>query len=152
MGLTKYKSTQFYCYLDSEKAWDIIENKVLGHEVDMDVLYPESFIVENTILQYEKNIQPILLSGEDYYLLDGDCDNYCITSYGRILNAKYLTQNTIYFYKNNRVITQVRSTKLLLAKEFKKQNWHFDVNQIQQIYDKHKWRYCKQKIFYHSKN
>ena len=116
----------------------------------MDELYPEHFIVETTVIQYEKNIQPLLYEGEQYHLFDGDCDNYCITSFGRVLNAKYLTQNTIYFGKNNRVITQIRSTKLVLSKEFKKQGWNFNADDIQKQYDKHKWRYCKSKIFYHT--
>jgi hypothetical protein len=150
MGVTKYKST-FHTYLDSDKAWDIIENKVLGYDVDIDDLYPESFIVETTSLQYGINVQLILLEGEEYVLLEGDCDNYCITSFGRVLNCKYLTQNTVYFGKNNRVTTQVRSTKILLGKEFSKQGWTFNSNNIQQIYDKYEWRYCKAKVFYHTK-
>ena len=150
MGRTTYKSQMFYTYLDSERAWDVIENKVLGYDVDMDVLYPENFIVENTVLEYEKKLQVMLLEGEKYHLLTDDCDNYCITSFGRILNAKYLTQNTLYFGKNSRVVTQVRSTKIVLSKEFKKLQWHFDADAIEKIYDKHKWRYSKTKIFYHS--
>jgi len=100
MATSHYDSKMFYTYLDGDKMWELIEQKVMGHDVNFDKLYPEHFITEVTSIKNEENIQSMLLPDEQYYLFDGDCDNYAITSLGRIFNAKYGTQSKVYIAKD----------------------------------------------------
>ena len=130
----------FVTYLDGDKAWDMIEKKVMGQDVNLDDLYPEHFISEVTSVQNEDKIQSMLLPGEQYYMFEGDCDNYCITSYGRIFNAKYGTQNKVYIAKD-RISTNIRTTKIHFAAEFMKMGWPFNIDEIKQRYDNYKWSY-----------
>ena len=52
MGKPYYTSSMFVTYLDGDKAWDMIEKKVMGQDVDLDDLYPEHFITEVTTKIY----------------------------------------------------------------------------------------------------
>ena len=140
MGRPYYSSSMFITYLDGDKAWDLIEKKVMGQDVDLDSLYPEHFIIEETSLKYIENIQPLLLSGEQCYMFDGECDNYCITSYGRIFNANLITQSKVYFALDN-IKVCVRLTKINFATEFAKYGWQFDIDAIKRRYDENKWKY-----------
>jgi len=140
MGKPYYTSSMFVTYLDGDKAWDMIEKKVMGQDVNLDDLYPEHFISEVTSVQNEDKIQSMLLPGEQYYMFEGDCDNYCITSYGRIFNAKYGTQNKVYIAKD-RISTNIRTTKIHFAAEFMKMGWPFNIDEIKQRYDNYKWSY-----------
>jgi len=40
MGIPHYSSDMFVTYLDGDKAWDLIEKKVMGQDVNFDSLYP----------------------------------------------------------------------------------------------------------------
>jgi len=140
MGIPYYSSSMFITYLDGDKAWELIEKKVMGQDVDMDELYPEHFITEVTSARNEENIKPLLLSGEQYHMFEAECDNYCITSYGRIFNANLMTQSKVYFANDN-IKVSVRLTKLNFATEFMKLGWEFDIDAIKQRYDVNKWRY-----------
>ena len=140
MGKPYYTSSMFVTYLDSDKAWELIEKKAMGQDVDMDELYPEHFITEVTSVRNEENIKPLLLSGEQYNMFEDNCDNYCITSLGRIFNAKYGAQNKVYFAQT-RITTNIRTVKIYFAAEFMKQGWSFDIDEIKQRYDDNKWSY-----------
>jgi hypothetical protein len=130
----------FYTYLDGDKMWELIEQKVMGHDVNFDTLYPEHFITEITSVKNEENIQSMLLPGEQYHMFDGDCDNYAITSLGRIFNCKYGTQSKVYIAKD-RITTNIRTTKVYFAAEFMKMGWPFNIDNIKRDYDKYKWAY-----------
>jgi len=140
MGKPFYTSSMFITYLDGDKAWDMIEKKVMGQDVDLDDLYPEHFISEVTSVQNEDKIQLMLLPGEQYHMLEGNCDNYCITSLGRMFNAKYGTQNKVYIAKD-RISTNIRTTKIHFAAEFMKMGWPFNIDTIKHDYDNNKWNY-----------
>ena len=140
MGKPYYTSSMFVTYLDGDKAWDMIEKKVMGQDVDLDDLYPEHFISEVTSVQNEEKIQSMLFPDEQYYMFEGECDNYCITSLGRIFNAKYGAQNKVYFAQT-RITTNIRTVKIYFAAEFMKQGWSFDIDEIKQRYDDNKWSY-----------
>ena len=140
MGKPFYTSSMFVTYLDGDKAWDMIEKKVMGQDVDLDDLYPEHFISEVTSVQNEEKIQSLLLPDEQYHMFGGDCDNYCITSLGRIFNAKYGTQNKVYIAKD-RITTNIRSTKIYFTAEFMKMGWPFNIDTIKRDYDNNKWSY-----------
>jgi hypothetical protein len=60
MAIPYYSSSMFITYLDGDKAWDLIERKAMGYDVDMDELYPEHFITEVTSVKYLENILPLL--------------------------------------------------------------------------------------------
>ena len=140
MGKPYYTSSMFVTYLDGDRAWDLIEKKVMGQDVDLDDLYPEHFITEVTLVANEENIQSLLFPDEQYHMFEGDCDNYCITSLGRILNAKYKTQSKVYIAKD-RITTTIRSIKIYFAAEFMKMGWSFDIDTIKRNYDNNKWSY-----------
>ena len=140
MGKPHYDSKMFYTYLDGDKAWLLIEQKTMGHNVDFDTLYPEHFITEVTSVVNEEKVQSMLLPDEQYSLFGGDCDNYAITSLGRIFNAKYATQSKVYIAKD-KITTNIRTTKIYFAAEFMKHGWSFNIDTIKHNYDKHKWAY-----------
>ena len=140
MASAEYNSKMFYAYLDGDKAWELIERKAMGHNVDLDTLYPEHFITEVTSIKNEENIQSMLLPDEEYNLLSGDCDNYAITSFGRIFNAKYATQSKVYIAKD-KITTNIRTTKIHFAAEFMKMGWPFNINEVKRRYDDNKWSY-----------
>ena len=151
MGIPFYTSSMFVTYLDGDKAWDMIEKKVMGQDVDLDDLYPEHFITEVTSVRNEENIQSMLISGEQYHMFEGDCDNYCITSYGRIFNANLITQSKVYFAHDN-IKVCVRLNKINFATEFAKQGWPFNIDEIKRRYDENKWRYNYKGNVYHVKS
>ena len=140
MGKPYYTSSMFITYLDGDKAWDLIEKKVMGQDVDMDELYPEHFITEVTSARNEENILPLLFPDEQYHMFGAECDNYAITSYGRIFNANLATQSKVYFYQED-IKVCIRLTKLKFMPEFAKHGWSFDIDTIRQRYDENKWRY-----------
>jgi hypothetical protein len=140
MGVPFYTSSMFVTYLDGDKAWDLIEKKVMGQDVNLDDLYPEHFITEVTSVKYLENILPLLLPDEQYHMFEGDCNNYCITSFGRIFNANLITQSKVYFALDN-IKVCVRLHKINFATEFMKLGWSFDIDAIKRRYDENKWRY-----------
>lgn len=151
MGIPHYSSQHFYCYLDSNKAWEVIEGKTMGYDRDIDELYPENFITENNIANYNKAIQQLLLPDEQYYLFDSRCEDYALTSLGRIFNVKYLNQLSVYFSSVS-LITLIRDRKFNIATEFAKHNWPFNIDTIKHTYNNYKWKYCIKGIFYNHDN
>ena len=140
MGIPFYTSSMFVTYLDSDKAWELIEKKAMGQDVDMDELYPEHFITEITSVRNKENIKPLLLSGEQYNMFEDNCDNYCITSYGRIINANLMTQSKVYF-SHDTIKVCIRLNKINFVTEFAKHGWSFNIDEIKRRYDENKWRY-----------
>jgi hypothetical protein len=151
MSTPEYTSKQFQVYLDPHKAWEVIEYKSMGYDRDIDELYPESFLIEKKVLRYQEEIKSTLLPDEQYVLLEGKCDGYAITSFGRVLNVEYNNQCVVYF-SPNRIQLTVRNIKIDFATEFMKYNWSFDINGIRQLYIKNKWNYqWNGKRFYQNK-
>ena len=140
MAIPYYSSSMFITYLDGDKAWDLIERKAMGYDVDMDELYPEHFITEVTSVKYLENILPLLFPDEQYHMFDGECNNYCITSYGRIFNANLVTQSKVYFGQED-IKVCVRLTKIHFATEFMKHGWSFNIDEVKRRYDDNKWSY-----------
>lgn len=144
MATAAYKGKLFYTYLDSEKAWEMIENKVLGNNVDIDELYPEHFHTDKNAIKYQQVLDKMMLEGEQYTLLEGKCEGYAITSFGRIINTKHINQTLVYISKKG-VKTSIRGIKIDFATEFIKHGWQFIINDIKRIYDENKWDYRQPK-------
>lgn len=140
MPTANYNGKLFYTYLDSDRAWELIEKKTMGYDVDIDELYPEHFQTDKTALNYQKVLDKMMLEGEEYKLLDDKCDGYAITSYARIINAKHINQVIIYISRYN-AKTSVRNVKIDFMTEFEKYDWPFNINNIKRTYDKNKWNY-----------
>ena len=52
MARSDYKGKQFYVYLDSEKAWEVIEKRLMGYDIDvLDELYPEHFDTDKNAIK-----------------------------------------------------------------------------------------------------
>lgn len=149
MATANYNSKQFYCYLDSEKAWEVIEKRMMGYNIDvLDELYPEEWDTDKNTIKYQSVLTKMLLPGEEYKLLEGKLEGYCITSLGRLLNVKYPNQVIVYFAKD-RITTSVRNIKIYLAAEFMKMGWSFNIDEVKRNYDKYKWKYQKSGINYY---
>ena len=78
MGKPNYDSKMFCTYLDGDKAWLLIEQKVMGYDVNLDTLYPEHFLTEITSnLATTAMILPVLvplaaiLNVHPYFLMVG---------------------------------------------------------------------------------
>jgi len=140
MATAAYNGKLFYTYLDSDRAWELIEKKTMGYDVDIDELYPEHFQTDKTALNYQKVLDKMMVEGEEYKLLDDKCDGYAITSFAGIINAKHINQTLIYISKHN-VRSSIRTIKIDMATEFAKYNWPFNINNIKRIYDENKWEY-----------
>ena len=140
MATAAYKGKLFYTYLDSEKAWEMIENKVLGNNVDMDELYPEHFHTDKNAIKYQKVSDKMMLEGEQYALLNDKCEGYALTSFARVLNVKHINQTLIYISKKG-VKTSIRGIKMDFATEFMKYGWSFNIDKIKRVYDENNWTY-----------
>ena len=149
MGIPHYSGKQFHCYLDSNKAWEVIEAKTMGYDRDIDELYPKNFITENNMANYNDKIQQLLFPEEQYYLFDNRCEDYALTSLGRVFNVKLLKQLSVYF-SSKRMVTLIRDRKFDIATEFAKHNWPFNIDTIKRTYNDNKWKYCDKGIFYHN--
>jgi len=140
MATASYTGKLFVTYLDSDKVWELIEQKTMGYDVDVDDLYPEHFKTDKTAIKYEKIISKIILEGEEYKLLEDICDGYAITSFARIINVKHIKQVLVYISKRA-IKTSVRYVKIDFATEFAKYGWSFNINDIKSIYNENKWDY-----------
>jgi len=132
--MQKAHKTKFHFYVDSEAAWECIEN---GKAISS--LYPDYFKPEIQDTKYHNHMKSILLPGEKYILLDDKMYDYAVTSYGRVINCIHGTQVFVYFRKENVMIT-MRSTKQDMQSIFKKQKWNFNVEEIINNYNKYKWK------------
>ena len=149
MATANYNSKQFSIYLDSEKAWEVIEKRLMGYDIDvLDELYPDDWDIEKNATKYQSVLDKMLFPKEEYKLLEGKLDGYCVTSLGRVLNVKHPNQVIVYFAKG-RISTSVRNIKIFLAAEFVKMNWEFNIDNIKHNYDKYKWKYQRSGINYH---
>lgn len=144
MSTAAYNGKLFITYLDGEKAWEMIEKKTMGYNVDMDDLYPEHFLTDKNAIKYEKVLNKMILEGEQYQLLESKCEGYAVTSFGRVINAKHINQVLVYISKRN-VKTSVRNVKIDFATEFMKYGWSFNINDIKRAYDENKWKYRQPK-------
>ena len=140
MPNANYKGKMFITYLDSDRAWELIEKKTMGYDVDMDDLYPEHFQTDKTALNYQKVMDKLMMEGEEYQLLKDKCDGYAITSFARVINVKHINQVLVYISKHN-AQTSVRNVKIHFATEFAKYGWSFNINDIKRRYDENKWDY-----------
>ena len=70
MSTANYNSKQFYIYLDSEKAWEVIEKRLMGYNIDvLDELYPDDWDIEKNTTKYQSVLDKMLLPNEEYKLL-----------------------------------------------------------------------------------
>ena len=151
MAKAYYKSKQFYVYLDSERAWEVIEKRLMGHDIDvLDELYPDDWDDDKANAHYQSILNKMLLPDEKYKLLLGKLDGYCVTSFGRVLNIKCPNQVIVYFAKD-RISTSIRSVKVFLVNEFMNMGWEFNIDSIKRNYNKYKWKYQHSGINYHIK-
>ena len=132
--MAKNNSQKFQVYLDGDKFWELLEN---GQ--DTDSLYPDHFKTEITDSQYHEYMKSILVSGEEYVLLEGDGYDYAITSLGRVINCSYKTQVAIYTSSIDAKIV-VRTNKLKMSKVFEQYGWEFNIDTIKKNYAKYKWK------------
>ena len=148
MARSDYKGKQFYVYLDSERAWEVIEKRLMGYDIDvLDELYPEHFDTDKNAIKYNKVMDKLVMPGEQYSLFEGKCEGYAITSFGRVFNVKHINQVIVYISKTE-MRTTVRNIKIEFATEFMKNGWSFNIDNIKQLYDKNKWKYQRAGINY----
>jgi hypothetical protein len=124
---------KFSFYLDSQKAWEYIETGK-----NLDDLYPDSFNVEKREIKYNSAIQELLVEKEQYVLLDGDWEDYAITSLGRVINCKHKSIIQVYVAREE-ISVPVRGKKLHLSIEMNINGWKYNQKEVLQNYKKNNW-------------
>lgn len=140
MARKEYTGKLFQTYLDSDRAWEVIEYKSMGYNRDIDEIYPAHFITETKPEEQLNYLHSVLFKNEKYKIYDGMLNDYVLTSLGRVINIKIQTQLIAYF-KSTSLIILIRNNKINLADEFMKYEWPFTIDGIKRTYDKYKWRY-----------
>jgi len=140
MARTEYTSKQFCTYLDAEKAWEVIEYKLMGYDRDIDELYPEHFLVEKQMIAQQELLSKLLMSGEQFKILENEYSGYALTSNGRVFNTKSGNQIVVYF-KKDQIVVSIRSNRINLATEFMKYGWSFNIDEVKRLYEKNKWKH-----------
>jgi hypothetical protein len=82
----------------------------------------------------------MLKKGERYVRLEGNYDYVVITSLGRLINTKRITQYSVRFTKNTMVV-YVSDSKVDVRQIFKEQGWDYDTQKILKRYKRNKWQF-----------
>ena len=114
-------------------------NKV-EHYINNDLplldLYDDTFTSEYS----QRVVDSLIKKGEKYIRLKGDLDHVVLTSYGRLINTKRVSQYSLRFTVNT-LVAYVSDTKIDCEKIFEEQQWDYNVHKIRKLYDKYKWIY-----------
>lgn len=99
-------------------------------------LYDDTFTSDYN----QRVVDNLIKKGEKYIRLKADLDHVVITSYGRLINTKRVSQYSLRFTLNT-LVAYVSDIKIDCEKIFKEQQWDYNVPKIRKIYDKYKWVY-----------
>ena len=111
-------------------------NHYVNNNLDLSELY-----VDESVSYYNQSvIDAMKKKGEKYIRLEGDNDYVVLTSFGRIINTKRITQYSVRFTKNSMVV-YVFNNKVNCPNIFKEQGWEYDVHKIMRTYKRYKWEF-----------
>lgn len=126
MGKTKYVTN------------DYIEQAI--HYINNDLPIEELYTDVHTSDFNQSVIDRMLKKGEKYVRLEGNYDYVVITSLGRLINTKRITQYSVRFTKNTMVV-YVSDSKVDVRQIFKEQGWDYDTQKILKRYKRNKWQF-----------
>jgi hypothetical protein len=127
--------SKFYFYVDSQAAWECLENGK-----DITTIYPDYFKEEITDTKYHNHMKSVVTPDEKYVLLEDKMYDYALTSLGRVINCIHGTQCFVYFKKNN-IVLNMRNSKLNLRQIFEEQGWEFNLQELLDNYKKYEWKH-----------
>lgn len=128
--MSKNKSSK-YVYLDSDLAWEYIENGK-----DLDKLFPDKWITKHKFPEH------LLIKGEQYKFLEDNLSDYAITSFGRIFSfAQSIPKSLMPNIYSFTVGIQLRGKRVNIPNKMKEYNWPTTFEEIRYLYTKHKWPY-----------
>ena len=105
---------------------------------DLDIL---DLYKDKDVSEFNQSIADRFIKrGEKYIRLEGDYDYVIITSLGRLINTKRITQYSIRFTKNTMVV-YVSDNKIDVKDIFEQQGWDYDVKKILNRYKRFKWSF-----------
>ena len=126
MAKTKYVTNDYI-----EQAHHYINN-------DLDIL--DLYKDDDISFYSQRVVDRMLRKGEKYVRLDGDLDYVVITSLGRLINTKRISQYSVRFTKNTMVV-YVTDLKIDVKDIFEEEGWKYDVHKIKKTYKKNKWMF-----------
>ncbi len=126
MAKTKYVTNDYI-----EQAHHYIYN-----DLDLLDLYKDKDVSEFN----QSVVDRFIKKGEKYIRLEGDYDYVIITSLGRLINTKRISQYSVRFTKNTMVV-YVSDNKVDLRKVFEEEGWDYDVQKILKRYKRNKWMF-----------
>ena len=123
-------------YFDTEDVWTALYNNQ-----SIDTLYPDSW---DSKVELDEGT---LKENEEYTRLEGNYENYVVTSLGRIFSLigtkqKQLTP-TIH---TETVVFNISSKRFNIIETLDKYGWSKTPNELNNIYDQHKFKYYKYKF------
>jgi len=127
----KYKKRDYVTKGYIEEVYHYIYN-------DLDIL---DLYKDKDVSEFNQSIvDRFIKRGEKYIRLEGEYDHVIITSLGRLINTKRITQYSIRFTKNTMVV-YVSDNKIDVKDIFEQQGWDYDVKKILKRYKRFKWSF-----------
>lgn len=111
-------------------------NHYLNNDLPLKELYTDVFKSDYN----QSVVDDFIKKGEKYVRLEGDLDHVVLTSYGRLINTKRITQYSLRFTQNT-IVTYVCDKKVDMPAIFEKQGWEYDFKKILNKYKKYKWTF-----------
>ena len=147
MGNTKSKGLKLKLTLHQPKKWEK-HNWVTQDDIDAyeNIIYNDlnlSRAIEEDIPQLDTHfLNMVLVEDETYAVLSGKLDNYCITTYGRIINLdrRKLVQPTLHI---NSIHVFLKGVSLSFKPIFKELGWIYSPSFIKEKYKQYGWNAFK---------
>jgi len=106
----------------------------LNNDLPVTDLYSDIYTTD-----FDQSVVDIMLKkGERYTRLKEDEDYVAITSFGRLINTKRITQYSLRFTQNT-IVAYVASKKVDIPAIFKQEGWKYDFKKILNNYRKYNW-------------
>jgi hypothetical protein len=144
MGNTKSKGLKLKLTLHQPKKWEK-HNWVTQSDIDAyeNIIYNDLNLYRALDKDIPKVDTPfldmVLVEDETYAILPDNLDNYCITTYGRVinLNRKKLVQPTIHV---NSMYTFLKGKNISFKTVFNELGWIYSPSFIKEKYKEYGWK------------
>lgn len=126
MGKTKYVTDDYI-----KKVEHYLNNDLPLKELYTDV-YTSDF--------NQKVVDSLIKKRERYVRLEGDLDHVVITSFGRLINTKRISQYSLRFTQNT-IVAYVCDKKIDIPAIFEREGWEYNFKKILSNYRKYNWTF-----------
>lgn len=126
MGKKKYVTDDYI-----EKVQHYLYNDLPLKELYTDV-YTSDF--------NQKVVDSLIMKREKYVRLEGDLDHVVITSFGRLINTKRISQYSLRFTAGS-IVCYVCEKKIVIPAIFEREGWEYNFNKILNNYRKYNWTF-----------